>query len=88
MNSSKYKKKTQSSLYIVATPIGNLSDITKRAIQVLQKVEIIAAENILKTINLLNKLRIKKKLYSLNKNNEKKKLNFLFLKFKMVNQLL
>ena len=61
-------------LYIVSTPIGNLDDITIRAIEVLKKSDIILCEDTRHSLKLLNHLNIKKKLLSYHKFNEKKEL--------------
>ncbi|ARC53494.1 16S rRNA (cytidine(1402)-2'-O)-methyltransferase [Candidatus Riesia pediculischaeffi] len=67
-----------SSLYIVPTPIGNLEDITLRAINVLKEVDLIAVENIRRTLPILNYYQIRKRIVTLNRENE------LFLTGKLV----
>ena len=60
-------------LYIVGTPIGNLKDITLRAIETLQNVDIILAEDTRQTLKLLNHLNISKQLISYHRHNEEAK---------------
>ncbi len=64
-----------SGLSIVATPIGNLDDITYRAVKVLGECDIIICENPKHSLKLLNKLGIKKKLIALHDYNEQKIIN-------------
>ena len=60
-------------LYIISTPIGNLEDITLRALAVLRNTDYILAESSVRTSKLLNKYDIKNKIITFNKDNEKKK---------------
>ena len=66
---------TSKNLYIVSTPIGNLDDITLRALDVLKKSDIILCEDTRQSIKLLNHYKIKKKLVSYHKFNEKKQIS-------------
>ncbi len=51
-------------LYILATPIGNLKDITLRAVEVLKSVDFLVVEDIRVTLKLLNHLGLKKPMFS------------------------
>ena len=62
-------------LYVVSTPIGNLKDITLRAIEILKQSEYILCEDTRVSKNLLEKYNIKSKLISNHKFNEKKNIN-------------
>ena len=57
-------------LYLVATPIGNLKEISKRALDVFMNSDIIAAEDTRNTYSLLSNYGIKKELFSLREHNE------------------
>ena len=69
-------------LYIVATPIGNLEDITLRAIRVLKEVDLIVAEDTRHTLKLLNHLEISKPLISYHRHNEDVKTEILIKELK------
>ena len=56
-------------LYIVGTPIGNLNDISQRALNILKKVSLVACEDTRQTKKIMNKFNISNKLISLNKHN-------------------
>ena len=68
-------KVTKKSLYLVSTPIGNLNDISFRAIDILKKSDYILCEDTRVSKNLLNKYQIQSKLISNHKFNEKKNLS-------------
>ncbi len=69
-----------STLYIVPTPIGNLGDITLRAIEVLKQVDIIAAEDTRHTGKLLSHFGITTRTVALHDHNEQQKMEFLIEK--------
>jgi 16S rRNA (cytidine1402-2'-O)-methyltransferase len=65
-------KEYENGLYLVSTPLGNLKDITLRAIEVLEKSDYVLCEDTRVSKNLLDKYQIKSKLFSNHKFNEKK----------------
>ena len=74
VNSKSTNKETKKNLYIISTPIGNMSDISLRAIETLKKSDYILCEDTRVSKNLLNKYQIKSHLISNHKFNEKKNL--------------
>jgi 16S rRNA (cytidine1402-2'-O)-methyltransferase len=74
LDTEKNNNKIKSGLYIVSTPIGNLSDITLRAIDILKKSDYILCEDTRISRNLLDRYEIKSKLIPNHKFNEKKNL--------------
>ena len=71
-----------STLCIVSTPIGNLKDITLRALEILKEVDFIACEDTRVTAFLLNHYEIKSELISLNAANENSKINYVLDRIK------
>lgn len=71
-----------SKLYLVATPIGNLEDITYRAVRILQEADLILSEDTRKTSILLNKYSIRQRLASFHKFNEHQAIQKIILTLK------
>ena len=76
-NSDKEKQSTYGILYVVATPIGNFNDISRRAVETLSKVNLIASEDTRHSKKLLTHLNIKVRQISYHKHNEQKISNIL-----------
>ena len=69
-----YQLLTYPMLYLVPTPIGNLKDITLRALEVLKNVDLIVCEDTRQTLKLLNHYQIKKRLESFHAHSDERKL--------------
>ena len=74
INPLSHNKEIKKGLYLIPTPIGNLGDITYRAIETLKKSDLILCEDTRVSVKLLEKFKIKSKLFSNHKFNEKKNL--------------
>ncbi|HEY8499258.1 MAG TPA: SAM-dependent methyltransferase, partial [Clostridia bacterium] len=74
-------------LYIVATPVGNLEDISFRALWTFREADLIAAEDTRHTLKLLNHYEIKKPLVSYHEHNKRERGNELILQLKNGNNI-
>lgn len=70
----------KNTLYLVATPIGNLKDISERALEILRAVDFIAAEDTRHTLKLLNHFDIKKQMVSYYEHNKRERGDFIISK--------
>jgi len=82
ISSHKNQEPESSVLYLVGTPIGNLNDISMRALNILQNVSLIACEDTRHTMKLMNKFEIKNHLISFNKLNSSRKIPKLITELK------
>ena len=80
--SSQISSSFPAKLYIIATPIGNISDITYRAIETLRLVDIVAAEDTRHSGKLLSHYQIKKPMFALHDHNERDRAKVLIEKIK------
>lgn len=81
-NIGRYSVSAVAGLYIVATPIGNLDDITLRAVETLKKVDYVAAEDTRHSQKLMNHLGVTARLIALHEHNEREKSQMLIDKVK------
>ena len=75
MNRQKSFENEKATLYVVATPIGNLQEMTPRALKVLESVDVIAAEDTRNTLKLLTHFGIHTRLISHHQHNETQSAN-------------
>ena len=86
-NQGSHKSKANGTLYVVSTPIGNLEDITLRALHILEEVAIIAAENVTHTRGLCGHYGIKTKLTRYHQHNQRRKTGELLRELKSGNDV-
>ena len=82
MTRSKPFNNTKPVLYLIATPIGNLKEMSPRALEVIAEMDIIAAEDTRNSFSLLNNFGLKKEMFSLREHNEKEASKHLLEKIK------
>lgn len=82
MTRNKSFDNNQPILYLIATPIGNLKEMSPRALEIIEEMDIIAAEDTRNAFSLLANYGIKKELFSLREHNEKEASQYLLMKIK------
>ena len=82
MTRNKSFDNNQPILYLIATPIGNLKEMSPRALEIIEGMDIIAAEDTRNAFSLLTNYGIKKELFSLREHNEKEASQYLLTKIK------
>ena len=82
MTRNKSFNNTASVLYLIATPIGNLKEMSPRALEVIAEMDIIAAEDTRNSFSLLNNFGIRKEMFSLREHNEVEASKYLLSKIK------
>lgn len=82
MTRNKSFDNSQPILYLIATPIGNLKEMSPRALEIIEGMDIIAAEDTRNAFSLLANYGIKKELFSLREHNEKEASQYLLMKIK------
>ena len=82
MTRNKSFDNNQPILYLIATPIGNLKEMSPRALEIIEGMDIIAAEDTRNAFSLLANYGIKRELFSLREHNEKEASQYLLMKIK------